>query len=529
MEHDVIVVGSGVAGLTASAFLTKSGCSTLLCEKESTCGGLVRSFERNGFVFDGGIRALENAGALFPMIKQIGLEIELVKNHVSLGIEDQIIKIETEKSVDDYKYLLLHLFPESKDEIEEIIKAIIKIMQYMNVQYEIDNPLFLDIKKDQEYFLKKVIPWVFKYALTVRKIEAINRPVVEYLKNFTQNQRLLDIITQHFFTDTPAFFALSYIKLFLDYYYPKGGTGTLINKFIETIQDHGGMISTDTEIISIDLEKRTVTDTKKNTFGYKQLIWAADLKMLYQCVNMDALTDKNLIKLVNDKRAALLGKSGNNSVFTLNVSVNLNKSYFENIATEHFFYTPSREGQSKAGKTPINESWETIQGWLDQFFALTTYEISIPVMRDSTLAPEGKTGLIISVLFDYGLTKYINDKGWYQKFRNYLESLIIRTLDNSVYPGIEAAVIEKFSSTPLSIQKVSGNTDGAITGWAFTNNPIPAEHQLLRISNSVNTPLPGVSQAGQWTFSPSGFPISLITGKLAADKAMKALKKLKVK
>ena len=34
MIYDVIVVGGGIAGLTATAYLSKAGYSTLLCEKE---------------------------------------------------------------------------------------------------------------------------------------------------------------------------------------------------------------------------------------------------------------------------------------------------------------------------------------------------------------------------------------------------------------------------------------------------------------------------------------------------------------
>jgi len=43
--------------------------------------------------------------------------------------------------------------------------------------------------------------------------------------------------------------------------------------------------------------------------------------------------------------------------------------------------------------------------------------------------------------------------------------------------------------------------------------------------NAVKTPIPGVYQAGQWTYSPSGLPVSLITGKIAADQAIRDLKK----
>ena len=45
------------------------------------------------------------------------------------------------------------------------------------------------------------------------------------------------------------------------------------------------------------------------------------------------------------------------------------------------------------------------------------------------------------------------------------------------------------------------------------------------ILNIVRTPIPGILQAGQWAFSPSGLPTSILTGKLAADEVVKALKK----
>ncbi len=39
MDYDVIIVGGGIAGLTAAAYLSKAGLSTLLCEKEPIVGG----------------------------------------------------------------------------------------------------------------------------------------------------------------------------------------------------------------------------------------------------------------------------------------------------------------------------------------------------------------------------------------------------------------------------------------------------------------------------------------------------------
>ena len=45
MKYDAIVVGGGIAGLTASAYLSKAGYSNLVCEKENICGGLINTFE----------------------------------------------------------------------------------------------------------------------------------------------------------------------------------------------------------------------------------------------------------------------------------------------------------------------------------------------------------------------------------------------------------------------------------------------------------------------------------------------------
>jgi phytoene dehydrogenase-like protein len=525
MDFDAIVVGGGIAGLTAAAYLSKAGYSTLLCEKEPACGGLINSFERDGFIFDGGIRALENSGVLFPMLKHLGVEVELVKNHISVGIEDQVIRIDSEDNLLDYQNLLNSLYPESVSEIREIIAQTQLIMKYMKVQYGIDNPIFLDMKKDRDYMVKVILPWIVKYALTVRKITALNMPVVDFLKQYTTNQGLLDIISQHFFHETPAFFALSYLKLYLDYSYPLGGTGKFIEKMVRFINGHQGRISTQTEIQMVDPQKRMVMDAHGNQYSYRMLIWAADLKTFYRLVRLENIEDGQVKNAILSRQEEVADKSGNDSVYTIFLAVDLDQSYFANKASEHFFYTASRLGQSVAGPTPIQAERGEIEKWLEKFFALTTYEISIPVLRDKSLAPAGKTGLIVSVLFDYQLTRQIEQMGWYEDFKALCERCMVNTLDGSIYPGIKDAILQQFSSTPLTMANLAGNSEGAITGWAFSNHPMPAESRLPKILDAIKTPVPGVYQAGQWTYSPAGLPISILTGKLAADRVIKELRK----
>jgi phytoene dehydrogenase-like protein len=161
-----------------------------------------------------------------------------------------------------------------------------------------------------------------------------------------------------------------------------------------------------------------------------------------------------------------------------------------------------------------------ILGWLDKFIALNTFEISVPALKDHDLAPEGKTGLIISILADYDLFKMIADAGWVKEFVAELEERIIKVLADSVYPVLKEKVTDRFSFSPLSYEKRVGSSEGAITGWSF-REPVPVINKIMSANRAVVTPIPSIFQAGQWTYSPAGVPMSVLTGKLAALSILK--------
>jgi phytoene dehydrogenase-like protein len=193
----------------------------------------------------------------------------------------------------------------------------------------------------------------------------------------------------------------------------------------------------------------------------------------------------------------------------------------------HCFYTPATEGLSSLGLdswvTLMNGDFrrEALEDWLSRYFALTTYEVSCPAIRDASLAPEGKTGLIVSTLFPVDLVRHIDRSGWYTEFKELCVRQILSQLEKAL-PGLGERAMDSLCSTPLTIERHTGNADGAITGWSFRGE-IPAESRLQKIVKSVRTPFPHVHQAGQWTFSPSGLPVSVLTGKLAADAARKEM------
>ena len=131
---------------------------------------------------------------------------------------------------------------------------------------------------------------------------------------------------------------------------------------------------------------------------------------------------------------------------------------------------------------------------------------------------------MISCLFDYSVIEKVEQAGWYDEFKKTLENRIIRIFSQTIFKGLEDDVLFKFSSTPLTINKVSGSSEGAITGWSFETE-IPVVNKLKDIPKSVLTPIPGILQAGQWAYAPSGVPIAMLTGWYATQEIIKRSKK----
>jgi len=529
MRYDAIIVGGGIAGLTSAAFLTKNGYKILICEKEEKVGGLVNSFYYDGFLFDTGVRGILDSGIVKPMLKQLDLDVELVKSIVTIGIEEEFIRVESTESLYEYRDMLVKLYPDNENDIDLIIHEIEKIMDYMDILYGIENPLFKDLKNDKEYLFKTLLPWLFKFMPKYLKIKNFKIPVNDYLSQFTDNQSLIDIISQHFFPETPASFALSYFSLYLDYEYPLRGTSDLVEKLKKYINKSAGIIKFDTRIEKIDSVNKTIFDQNNKKYEYDQLIWSADLKQLYKAINIEKIKDNRVKQEVKKQKYVLNDKKGGDSIYSLFLAVDMDKEYFSKKSSGHCFYTPKKDGQTKITKKFKNVSEyknkEEILNWMNNYLDYTTYEIAIPSLRNKELAPEGKTGLIVSVPMNYEFIKNINDLGFYEEFKKFTEEKIISVLNNSIYENIKENIIHQFSSSPLTIERLSGNYEGSITGWAFTNDVIPAITKMTRIKKTCYTPIPDVLKAGQWTFSPSGLPISILTGKIAADKAVKTLKK----
>ncbi|MBN2619006.1 MAG: NAD(P)/FAD-dependent oxidoreductase [Spirochaetales bacterium] len=527
-QQKIVIVGGGIGGLTAAAYLLHNGFRNIVIyEKNDRCGGLIDTFEYNGFFFDSGPRAFVNSGMIKPMLRNLGIDIESINNKISIVIEDNVVTVDSMKSLEDYRNLLCKLFPNHIKDIDRIIKATKDLSKITQTLYEIDNPLFINILKNKKFFFKKILPWSFKFLFSLFKMKKNSVSMEKYLERLTDNKALIDIYSQLFFKNTPSYFALGYFYVYLDYFYPKGGTGQLPNSIEQLIIKNGASIQLNKEIKEVNIIDKTIVDTQGNHIYYDQLIWASDLKTFYNNINTRGLK-KSYINRINKQSLKILETGASESVYVMFLGVDLPAEYFYERGGAHLFYTPTKAGLGEIHKNRLydllNESSPNIEedifSWLNDFCEMNTFEISIPNLRDKNLSPDNQSSVMVSCLFDYNLTQYIEKLELYDKFKEFMENKILNILDRNLYKGIYGKILFKFSSTPLTIKKNCGSFNGSIVGWAFDgDSPVP--DSILGIPKSPITPIKNVYQAGQWAYSPAGVPLAMFTGWYAAKKIIK--------
>ena len=319
----------------------------------------------------------------------------------------------------------------------------------------------------------------------------------------------------------------------MDYFYPKDGTGVLPKLLNDKFFADGGKIAFNTRIVSVIPAENKIIDSNGKNYLFDHLIWAADLKSLYRIIDTSKL-DIETQSAIKEESSKILAAKGAESSFITFLGIDRPLSYFKERGGEHLFYTASRQGLGDTNHKELQNLIDNFDNlpkpeiidWLEKFCRLNTYEVSIPALRDPSLAPEGQSGIMISCLFDYALVEKINNAGWHDEFKEKMEDCIVKVFSDSIYEDIEKDILFKFSSTPLTINRATGSSEGAITGWSFETE-LPVEYKLKDIPKSVLTSIPGVFKAGQWAYVPAGVPVAMLTGWHASQEIIKKRQKIK--
>jgi all-trans-retinol 13,14-reductase len=130
-EFDVIVIGSGMGGMTTATALSRMEHRVLLLERAQTIGGLTHTFSRDGFSWDVGLHYCGMFGHDEPGDKVLDwLSGETVKFQSIGTVYDTIhfpggFEMAVGRPAEAYKSELKERFPDNAEEIDAYFEALV--------------------------------------------------------------------------------------------------------------------------------------------------------------------------------------------------------------------------------------------------------------------------------------------------------------------------------------------------------------------------------------------------------------------
>jgi phytoene dehydrogenase-like protein len=511
-RYDAIVIGGGLSGLTAAAFLSQAGAKVIVLEQAGHVGGLFNSFWRSGYLFDGGIKAVENSAVMMPMLAQLGLldQIQFMPGPVALVTGSRVQAIRHFKDVEAYFRLLSEIYPTQQVGLRRILQDTKSVFELLDGFLSFPIPFF-DLpgtgnKARADWFKRNqaVFPGLPAAASMMR------RELRPYLQQHLDQPGLINLLSDLFPDGTSVFFGLGYFRIFLDYYYPRGGIQAIPQVLSSAVQSWGGEIRLNARVDQVLLSGKQASGVRLSTgeeinSGY--VIAASDLRQTLTQLVPEIILPKRF-----DRR--LQAAEVSHSVFNVFLGIDRPAESLGLQGCSHIFYHPDLDGISEPDRISRPD-----------YFSHVPQEISIPCMHQPELAPQGKTGIILSAM-----TSWQYRGGWERnpvEYANLKESItheLIGSLEKFI-PRISGHIELCLSATPRTIASLTSNSQGAIMGWSYHRQRTLPRGNFWQMRSSVITPIPRLLTAGHWTYSPGGSPVAVLTGKLAAEAVLNQLKK----
>ncbi len=252
-QFDVIVIGSGIGGLTTAAFLAKEKKKVLVLERHYTPGGFTHVFKRNKYEWDVGVHYIGEAhrehtevSKMFRYITDGKLkfkEMGEVYDRMYFGNKTY----DFVKGPDEFKAQMKTYFPNEAKAIDAYVELI----------YETQ-------KSQRLFFAEKMLPpfWSKLFGkLLRRKALKANRTTYEVLSELTSNQELIAVLTGQFgdYGLAPHRSSFMMHAVLAKHYmkgacYPIGGSEQFFQTIAPTIMAAGGEIYTNAEVKEVIVE-----------------------------------------------------------------------------------------------------------------------------------------------------------------------------------------------------------------------------------------------------------------------------------
>ena len=266
---DVIVIGSGMGGMTCAALLAELGKRVLVLEQHYVAGGFTHSFKRKEWTWDVGVHAV---GEVTPDSMTGRLLARLTKGKLtwaSLGpVYDAFhfpdgVDIDFPDNPKQFRDNLIAAFPEEERAIDDYLHRVREVAGAM-----------------KGYYLSRTLPTMFSKLAdrTIGRSAAtlLGERTRDVINSLTDNPRLRAVFAAQwgYYGSIPSRSSFAIQALVVKHfmwggYYPVGGSEQIARGLLQTVADAGGgtRVRADVKSILIEDGVAKVVDVERDAVG----------------------------------------------------------------------------------------------------------------------------------------------------------------------------------------------------------------------------------------------------------------------
>ena len=253
-EFDVIVIGSGMGGMTTATALSRMGHQVLMLEQAQAIGGLTHSFTRDGFSWDVGLHYCgtfghdQIAGRILDWLSGGTIEFHSIGTVFDTIHFPDGFDISVGRPAEAYKMELKEHFPNNAAEIDAYFEALLSAEETAHM-----------------VGAERAIPEPFRSAhrwWNKKKIERwAGRTTGEVIDELISNPKLAAVLSAQWATygGKPKEASFAFHGMVMGHYlegagYPVGGASAIAKGLVPVIEAAGGSARAGTPVSEILLE-----------------------------------------------------------------------------------------------------------------------------------------------------------------------------------------------------------------------------------------------------------------------------------
>jgi phytoene dehydrogenase-like protein len=496
MKYNTIIVGGGLAGLTAGATLSKFGKKVLLLEQHHKPGGCATTFKRGDFIIEVGLHemsGLSEDGNLRRIFKMLDVDKHVQFKRVPefYGVLSDQEDFVFPHGFDAAARALLEKYPGEEKGIRKFIKLIAGIRK---------EAMSLPRSPLKRKLIYPLMPLLYPNLVT-----ASSHTVGSWMDGHIKNEKAKLDLTAHicYWGDDPYNLSMFYFGLpfagFIENggHFVKGGSQKLSDHLADYIEKHGGTV-----LLGKKVEKIVTENNKATGVTFRDSFNEGEKPITIRCDNVVAnCAIPTVPDLLDEPYASSLRKkvgSHPNSTSLLCIYLGF-KTDVKAFGVKYY----SNYIQGEDVKTLKDVHPNQRGPWNKRSFIFVDYG-----KVDSGLAPANKSEGVICGVDHLKNWEGLSEEGYKSK-KEEIAQILMRRLEEK-FPGIRDSIEYYEVSTPKTVERFTSNPSGSVYGFAQTKQLSGNK----RFRN--NFLIPNVYFASAWAFPGGGFEGSITGGFLAA-------------